>query len=249
MFSSRIIDIKDIKSAKEEIRKIGVDSEGMPWLSPKAVYACVKLENVSSYAANILKQEMLGKGGDAAVNRGVVNCSVKSTDVILMGTFSQYKKLIQKLSIQSVTLREIAEELKELLRCFEKGKPENFECRKYKLPLGEKTYIMGILNVTPDSFSDGGQFSSVESAVKWAKAMAAEGADIIDIGGESTRPGHEAVEVEEEIKRVVPVIERITREIDIPVSHAPKSQTIQKGVYRHSYRKAQWLLPRPGPQP
>ncbi len=231
MFNSRIIDIKDIKTAKEEIRKIGVDSEGMPWLSPKAVHACIKLENVSSYAANILKQEMLGKGGDAAVNRGVVNCSVKSTDVILMGTFSQYKKLIQKLSIQSSTLREISEELKDLIKCFENGKPENFECRKYKLPLGEKTYIMGILNVTPDSFSDGGQFNTIEGAVKWAKAMAAEGADIIDIGGESTRPGHEAVDADEEIKRVVPVIHHLTKEIDIPVSvDTMKAQVAEKAL-------------------
>lgn len=78
--------------------------------------------------------------------------------------------------------------------------------------------IMGILNVTPDSFSDGGRFNSVETAVLRAREMVAEGADIIDVGGESTRPGHTRISDEEEIARVVPVIERIKAELDVPVS-------------------------------
>ncbi len=78
--------------------------------------------------------------------------------------------------------------------------------------------IMGILNVTPDSFSDGGRFNSVEAAVLRAREMVAEGADIIDVGGESTRPGHTRISDEEEIARVVPVIERIKAELDVPVS-------------------------------
>lgn len=78
--------------------------------------------------------------------------------------------------------------------------------------------IMGILNVTPDSFSDGGRFDSVEAATLRAREMVAEGADIIDVGGESTRPGHTRISDEEEIARVVPVIERIKAELDVPVS-------------------------------
>ena len=78
--------------------------------------------------------------------------------------------------------------------------------------------IMGILNVTPDSFSDGGRFNSVEAAALRAREMVAEGADIIDVGGESTRPGHTRISDEEEIARVVPVIERIKAELDVPVS-------------------------------
>lgn len=83
---------------------------------------------------------------------------------------------------------------------------------------GKKTYIMGILNVTPDSFSDGGKFNSVETAVKHAIEMIEAGADIIDIGGESTRPNHEYVEAEEEIRRVIPVIKAVREAIDIPIS-------------------------------
>lgn len=80
------------------------------------------------------------------------------------------------------------------------------------------TYIMGILNVTPDSFSDGGRYQHMDAALRHAGEMIADGADILDIGGESTRPGHAQITDEEEIERTAPVIERIKQEFDIPVS-------------------------------
>jgi dihydropteroate synthase len=86
------------------------------------------------------------------------------------------------------------------------------------MPIGERTLIMGILNVTPDSFSDGGQFASVDAGLAHAEQMISEGADIIDVGGESTRPGGEPVSVEEEIRRVVPVIEALAQRSDVPIS-------------------------------
>ena len=81
-----------------------------------------------------------------------------------------------------------------------------------------QTYIMGILNVTPDSFSDGGKYSRIDAALEHAEEMIGEGADIIDVGGESTRPGHVQITDEEEIARVVPVIEALKSRFDIPVS-------------------------------
>lgn len=84
--------------------------------------------------------------------------------------------------------------------------------------LSKRTYIMGILNVTPDSFSDGGSYETIELAVEQAKKMKEEGADIIDIGGESTRPGHKQISVEEELSRVLPVIEAVAKEVDLPIS-------------------------------
>lgn len=78
---------------------------------------------------------------------------------------------------------------------------------------GKRTYIMGILNITPDSFSDGGKYNSINDAVQRAKKMIKEGADIIDIGGESTRPGHHIISEEEEINRVIPIIEAIRKEL------------------------------------
>ena len=83
---------------------------------------------------------------------------------------------------------------------------------------GSKTYIMGILNITPDSFSDGGKFFSVDDAVKQAIKMEKEGADIIDVGGESTRPGSESISIDEEMSRVIPVIEELVGKINIPIS-------------------------------
>ncbi len=82
----------------------------------------------------------------------------------------------------------------------------------------EHTYIMGILNVTPDSFSDGGRWNEMDAALKHAEQMIAEGADIIDVGGESTRPGHIQITEAEEIERVTPVVERLKAEFDAPVS-------------------------------
>jgi dihydropteroate synthase len=86
------------------------------------------------------------------------------------------------------------------------------------MPIGERTLIMGILNVTPDSFSDGGQFVTVDQAVAHAERMVSEGADIIDVGGESTRPGGEPISIEEEIGRVVPVIEALSSRVNTPLS-------------------------------
>ncbi|CAM3970277.1 dihydropteroate synthase [Mesobacillus zeae] len=88
----------------------------------------------------------------------------------------------------------------------------------YRLNYGEKTLVMGILNATPDSFSDGGKYSRIDAAVKHASEMAADGADIIDIGGESTRPGSALVSAEEELERVLPVIEAVSARVDIPIS-------------------------------
>ena len=96
---------------------------------------------------------------------------------------------------------------------------------------GSKTYIMGILNVTPDSFSDGGKFFSVETAVNHAIEMEKEGADIIDIGGESTRPGSKPVDIDEEINRVIPVIEELASKIKIPLSiDTYKSEVAKKAL-------------------
>lgn len=94
----------------------------------------------------------------------------------------------------------------------------DLRCGDYALNLNEKTLIMGILNVTPDSFSDGGNYNEVETAVRHAKEMASSGADIIDIGGESTRPGFAKVSVEEELERVIPMIQAVSREVKLPIS-------------------------------
>lgn len=94
-----------------------------------------------------------------------------------------------------------------------------------------ETYIMGILNVTPDSFSDGGKYNQIEQALFHVEEMIKDGADIIDVGGESTRPGHITISEQEEIERVAPVIERITNQFDVPVSiDSYKSKVVEAAV-------------------
>ena len=94
----------------------------------------------------------------------------------------------------------------------------SWHIRDRELPIGERTLIMGVLNVTPDSFSDGGQFLDLDQALAHVEQMIAEGADIIDVGGESTRPGGDTVSADEEIKRVAPVIEALAKRFQIPIS-------------------------------
>jgi len=107
---------------------------------------------------------------------------------------------------------------------------KTLDCRSQKLELGRHTLIMGILNVTPDSFSDGGLFTDVETAVKHAERMVAQGAHIIDVGGESSRPGAGPVSTEIEMDRVLPVIEKLAKKIEVPIS----IDTYKSSVARHA---------------
>lgn len=112
-----------------------------------------------------------------------------------------------------------------------KGQSTLIKAGRYTLDYEKKTLIMGILNVTPDSFSDGGKYSLVDNAVSHARQMIEDGADILDIGGESTRPGYERISDEEEISRVVPAIEAITKELNIPISiDTYKSEVAKRAV-------------------
>ncbi len=95
---------------------------------------------------------------------------------------------------------------------------ESLKCGNIELHWGERTYIMGILNITPDSFSDGGEFISVDNAIIQVENMISQGADIIDIGGESTRPGSTPVSLNEELTRVLPVIKAVKEKFNIPIS-------------------------------
>jgi dihydropteroate synthase len=112
-------------------------------------------------------------------------------------------------------------------------KPEGFRLNFSKgiLDLSSRTHLMGILNVTPDSFSDGGKFLKFDDAVRRGVEMAQEGADIIDVGGESTRPGSDPITLEEELSRVIPVIKALSKEIDVPISiDTYKSEVAEKAL-------------------
>lgn len=112
----------------------------------------------------------------------------------------------------------------------------NIKCGDKTLELGTKTYIMGILNVTPDSFSDGGDFFTVDQAVAHAQAMVRAGADIIDVGGESTRPNHMEVSADEELKRILPIVKKLVQVLDTPISVDTSKAVVAKEVLKAGAR-------------
>ncbi|MCG2676275.1 dihydropteroate synthase [bacterium] len=217
MHNPRVVIIDDLSRAKEELKRIGVDSYGIRLMAPKALFFAVKLEKIRPQTANILKQEALSLGAEAAASRRVIDLKRKRSDVLLLGTEKQYRLLVEKLKRQPFSLAEIAEEIKNLLANF-KRKQWKIESGKYTLKIGRRTLIMGILNVTPDSFADGGRYDTLDSALLQAEGMAEEGADIIDVGGESTRPGTRPVPLQEELRRTIPVIKRLVKRINLPIS-------------------------------
>ena len=227
---NRILSIYSLEDAKRELEKINVSSQGVEVMSPKAIGISIKLTNVKLGAANILKQEMLSLGGDAAVARGVVNGKLEISDLILLGNLDKIKKLVKKLNYQTIFgLPEINQDLLKFIDRLENSHSRILNCNGTKLELNE-TKIMGILNVTPDSFSDGNQYFKSDKAVKRALEMISEGADIIDIGGESTRPGAKKVNAESELERVIPIIEVLRKQSDIPISIDTRKAEVAKKV-------------------
>jgi len=240
----RNIRVHNRAEALAEIAAVGSDRSGCRLMAPKAVHRLLKLSGVTPKQANIIKQEMLGKGGEAAVARKVVEGLGEETDVLLMGTLKQYEALLVKLRMQPFGLAELAEQIRQVLQNLEGRRPRRLDCRGKELVLGERTLIMGILNATPDSFSDGGRFIDPSAAVAHARQMVADGADIIDLGGESTRPGYVPVAEEEELRRVMPVLEKLVGEVPVPIS----IDTTKAGVARRALEAGahiindQWAL-------
>ncbi|MDO8885917.1 dihydropteroate synthase [Candidatus Oleimmundimicrobium sp.] len=228
--NARVLILKESGEIKKAFEKIGVDPMGIKIMVSKAIFRIIKLEGLNACQANILKQEMLVCGGEVAISKTVYSLTKEHSDVILIGTITQFDKLCKKLTNQPFNLKKISKEIDEVLRNFD-TKPQIIKAGKSKLDLNERTHLMGILNITPDSFSDGGSYFKTETAVSRGIAMVEEGADIIDVGGESTRPGVESVSLEEELKRVIPVIERLACEINCPISiDTYKSEVAKKAL-------------------
>ncbi len=217
MFHLRYLQISSPTEAARVLKDIGVDPYGIEAMVPKMSGVNIRLEGIKPAVANIIKQEMLSLGGDAAVSRGTIDCTVRRTDVILMGTEKQLTRFIGKISQQPLGLRQIASALGDLLSNLRRDTFVLTTPRRRILIAG-RTLIMGIINVTPDSFSDGGRFDSIDDVVQYGIQLESEGADLIDIGGESTRPGSRRVSLREELKRVIPVIEQLARRVRTPIS-------------------------------
>ncbi|MFA4858528.1 MAG: dihydropteroate synthase [Candidatus Margulisiibacteriota bacterium] len=201
----------------EEMTRIGADPAGIKIMRKKGQFFAVKILGVGTVAANILKQEVLSRGGEAAVSYGTVNWSERATDVLVTGNRRMFEELFKKLALHQFGLPCLSGQIKIALDNY-CGFPAAIKIGSRRFDFKKRAYIMGILNVTPDSFSDGGKFLEIGAAVAQALQMQSAGADLIDVGGESTRPGSEPVSVKEEICRVVPVIRALKKVLRIPVS-------------------------------
>ena len=212
----RCLHITNVSEAIHQMKITGVDPASIGLMEGKTLHFNLKVEGIEPRTANLLKQEMFALGGDVAVDERGFDCSTEKTDAILMGNQKHFEKLISKLE-QYPGLNPLGQSIKETLKNISKTQ-YTIRCRKRTLSLGKRTLLMGVLNITPDSFSDGGLFFDKEKAISHGLGMVEQGADIIDIGGESTRPGSKPLELEEELRRVIPVIKSIAAEVDVPIS-------------------------------
>ncbi|MGC8842537.1 MAG: dihydropteroate synthase [bacterium] len=213
----RILNL-DTQGLLQEMKRMNVSVEGIERMLKKGEFLQILLPKVPHYLANIFKQKMLALGGECAVSWDTVKGGEGLTDCLLMGTRKQIEALILYIHEQPFSsLREISEELDGVLRNY--GRKEwLLPLPRHPLSLGGKPKIMGILNITPDSFYDGGRYNELDRAIARAEEMVEEGASIIDVGGESTRPGSESVSLEEELRRVIPAIKELVKRIDLPIS-------------------------------
>lgn len=201
-FKIKLIDCKE-----SDLKKIGFDKSYIHKGVEKHRFKTLKICGLTCAQANILKQTALTSGTDCAVHREVITGKVELSDCILSATISQFQKISEKLKFQPLKLSVLGEQIKEILHS---NLPVTI-IRDIVVDWTKRPYIMGILNVTPDSFSDGGEYNTIEKALKHYKEMIEQGADIIDIGGESTRPYSNKISPEEEIQRVIPVIKEIRK--------------------------------------
>ncbi|MBN2027151.1 MAG: dihydropteroate synthase [Actinobacteria bacterium] len=217
-FNPRLLSVHELDEAYARLDELRPSEQGRSIMAPKMIGRVVRVDNVDTKAANILKQNMLSIGGEVSLPREVFDYGGVKVSAIISGNLKHYKQLISKLKRQPFGLKALAVELEQLLRPSfrEEGRVLRLGGKEYDL--GERTLIMGVVNVTPDSFSDGGRFFDAKTAIDHALRLEEEGADILDIGGESTRPGSDFITLDEELRRVMPVIEGIVGRIDTPVS-------------------------------
>lgn len=199
------------------MRAIGVAKEGIELMLPRASGIMVSVENLNHAEASILKQESLAMGGDAALPATAYSMKGGECRVLLMGNMAQLNNIADRLSLHAGTLAALGSSISDTLSNYERAITTGLAPPP---ALGPAPWqVMGILNVTPDSFYDGGRYNGTEAAVAQARRMAGEGAGIIDIGGESTRPGAARISEKEELARVLPVIDAIREAgLEVPIS-------------------------------
>jgi dihydropteroate synthase len=216
--SPRIVLVESREDAAREMRAIGVCEGGIDAMQDKTRTVILKVAGASVPVAHILKQQMLSLGGDAAVHQHVLTHAVEHSDVLIMGTPIQLRRLVERLSYQPFDVPALGERIAAILDGLTQPAPRRLRGKSFSLDLAERVHVMGVLNLTPDSFSDGGLYMQPTEALRHALDMVKEGADIIDVGGQSSRPGSVAVSEDEELRRVLPLVEMLAEEWSGPIS-------------------------------
>ena len=225
-FRARVLEASSFAELAREIERTESDPEGVGIMTRKARIFPVRLEEVPLKAAPLLKQEMLATGADSAHARGIADHSAEKSAVVLLGTWGQYRRVVPKLARQPFQLKAIGEAIDLALRRYTSHAPRTVRGVHRSVEVGGETRVMGVVNVTPDSFSDGGQFLDPERAIAHARTLIDEGADILDLGAESTRPGAEPVPAEEEWRRLGPVVEALGKDSTVPLSVDTRSPEV-----------------------
>lgn len=198
---------------EQELINIGFDKTYTHTAKDKFEYINFKIFNLTPAQANIIKQTAISVGADCGTHREVITGKIENSNCILGGSLSQIKKISEKLQRQPFGLKSLGEILEE----------------KTKIKLPEKTQLMGVLNVTTNSFSDGGDFYDFDKSIEHLKQLIDDGADIIDIGAESTKPYSKPVSSNDQLKKLEPILNYIkTQNIKIPISIDTRSSVVAK---------------------
>lgn len=217
--------LKDVNADLEkELEQIGFDKTYLQKAVEKFHYKNIKIFDLTVPQANILKQTAISVGADCAVHRETITSKIEKTDCILGGSFSQLKKIAQKLHKQPFRLSKLANLIEKNLDF--KLKPIQIKETLFDFT---KPYIVGILNLTQNSFSDGGDFFEFDKAAKHLLEMINDGADIIDVGAESTKPFSSPVSAQKQLKKLLPILDFIKENgIKIPISIDTRSAEVAK---------------------
>ncbi len=216
MISIRPIPIQTLSEATTELEKIGFPPSQAEKLASETMVLHLKVEGIHDKTIPYLRR-MVESHSKSIVIAPISREDPTERTLLLSGTPTEIEGLVSTVESEFPGLLDFSKELRNLLKNIQKTR-FIIPCRTRTLELGDRTLVMGAINVTPDSFSDGGVFFERDRAVARALEMVEEGADLIDIGGESSRPGSKPVDPDEELRRIIPVIEEVAARTDVPIS-------------------------------
>ncbi len=209
----QIMVIHNLDDICHEMEVFGITHKYQAAEAPKSLTATLKIENLSPK-----KAKTIADSAKAAKTSAYLKTNGRQTDsqLLIIGSLDKLCRLAAQLA-GSASQAALGKQIKAALDNYNR-RDFNLHGDAYTLNLSQRTHIMGVLNVTPDSFSDGGKYLEPDKAIVHAKELVAEGADIIDIGGESSRPGSEPISAAEELARILPVLQGLIAEIPVPIS-------------------------------